>query len=156
MQSPAYRRRGIRRMYHQAPRTLPKRVLLAEHDDLLRGQLARLLVQDGHVVVQTSDVLGLLDHVAAAYLRHERPFDLLVASTSLEGWSRLQALATLGAVSWGVPVILIADPADREAHAAALRFGALAVFERPFDVDDLRTAILCGSTAQHARIALAR
>jgi DNA-binding response OmpR family regulator len=50
-------------------------------------------------------------------------------------------LASLRTAECSVPVVLITAFGDEATHAQALRLGAAALFDKPFDVDDLRAAV---------------
>jgi DNA-binding NtrC family response regulator len=60
----------------------------------------------------------------------------------MPAFSGLEVLADLRSKNTTLPVILITAFGDRQTHAEALALGAYAVFDKPFDVDDLRTALM--------------
>lgn len=54
--------------------------------------------------------------------------------------SGLTVLAALRRYDWATPAILITAFGDDETHSEARRLGAAAVFDKPFDMRDLRRA----------------
>ena len=54
----------------------------------------------------------------------------------------LDVVAGLRRAEWITPVIIITAFGDEATHAEAQRLGAAAVFDKPFDVNDLRIAAL--------------
>ncbi len=60
----------------------------------------------------------------------------------MPGFTGLQILHGIRRSDWSTPVILITGYGTEEVQKEARRLGALAFFNKPFDVDDLRTAIL--------------
>lgn len=117
-------------------------VLIAEDDDEMRELLHAELRADGHEVYTVSDgteMLELLSDVS------QLPFtvpDVIIMDVRMPGCSGLHILAALRAAQWSTPVILITAFGDPRLHAEAVRLGAAVVFDKPFDIDDLRAALL--------------
>ncbi len=59
----------------------------------------------------------------------------------MPGWNGLAVLQHLRREDWAMPFIVITAFGDEDTHQEASRLGAAAVFDKPFDVDDLRTAV---------------
>jgi DNA-binding NtrC family response regulator len=120
------------------------RVLLAEDDRELRWLIARTLRQEGLEVVEVHDGLELLDRVGVALLDNLEldSIDLIVSDVHMPGWSGLEVLAGLNSAGCRTPVVLITAFGDAEIHAAARRLGAIAVLDKPFQLDDLRTLVV--------------
>lgn len=120
------------------------RVLLAEDDEELRELLASMLARDGYEVIQVADGTGLLNYLSSVHIRegHADPVDLIVTDIQMPGWTGLQVLQSIRERDWATPVILITGFGNSEVHREASRLGATAFFDKPFDVDDLRTAVL--------------
>lgn len=119
------------------------RLLLAEDDPELRHLLATVLRRDGHHVTEARSGVELLDWVAAELDEHGSldRFDLIISDIRLPGFSGLDMLASLRTAECPVPVVLITAFGDETTHAQAERLGAAAMFDKPFDVDDLRTTV---------------
>jgi DNA-binding response OmpR family regulator len=60
----------------------------------------------------------------------------------MPGFSGLDVLSALRCLRSHVPVIIITAFGDEPTRRLALGLGALAVLEKPFDLDDLRTAVV--------------
>lgn len=120
------------------------RVLLADDDRELRGLLAAALRKDCYDVTEARDGRELLQCLATDRLRgNDSPaFDLVISDIRMPGRSGIEVLAGLRMTDWATPFILTTAFGTEETHEEARRLGAVAVFDKPFDVDDLRT-ILC-------------
>ncbi len=129
-----------------ASNTPPRRhplVILAEDDTEFRGLLASVLQQEGYEVVEAPDGLALLASLENTLtVRRERPDAfLVVADVRMPGLSGLDVLAILRCATWRTPVILITAFGDEATHAEGQELGAVAVLDKPFDVDVLRAAV---------------
>jgi CheY-like chemotaxis protein len=122
----------------------PPRVLLAEDDDELRAFLAEALRSDGYEVVESRDGRELCEEISMVASRQPRPLspDIIVSDVRMPHVSGLEALAALRAMDPSTAVVLITGFGDQALYDEAYRLGAVAVFAKPFDVDDLRTALL--------------
>jgi DNA-binding response OmpR family regulator len=118
-------------------------VVLAEDDENLRSMVAALLRKDGYRVFEVGDGGRLLTVMARGSYEDMALGDnvLLVTDARMpnkEGLSVVRALKDAG----GRPrFMLMTAFGEPELHAEARRLGALAVFDKPFDFDDLRRAI---------------
>jgi DNA-binding response OmpR family regulator len=119
-------------------------VLVAEDDVDLGAMVACALRLDGYEVMVAKDGTELADFMGSALLRSRsaEPIDLLVSDVRMPGWTGLQVLAGIRQTEWSFPVILMTAYGDRSTRIEADRLGAAAVFAKPFDLDDLRTAVL--------------
>jgi DNA-binding response OmpR family regulator len=119
-----------------------KRILVAEDD----GEMRRLLVDsfrdDGYDVLEAGDGCHLRDYVE--YLRstivNGRFFDVdaIISDIRMPGASGLEVLTEMRRYDSETPVILITAFGDAQTYADAHRAGASAVFDKPFDLDELR------------------
>lgn len=134
----------------------PPRVLLADDDHDTRAVLAAALRQDGFQVLEARDGGELLDLVSASLLGETAPQpDLIVSDVRMPGFSGLGILTGLRASSWKVPFVLVTAYGSDELFDEAREVGADAIFYKPFDIDDLRTAIcnlLPNSTLRRSRV----
>jgi CheY-like chemotaxis protein len=118
----------------------PIRVLLAEDDPEMRRLVAERLRHEGFEVLEAKDGLQLDQLVRTALLRATREgiaVDLVVSDVRMPGRTGLQALADLRRIDGTTPFILITAFGDAELHDEAHRLGATAVFDKPFELDDL-------------------
>jgi two-component system, response regulator, stage 0 sporulation protein F len=116
------------------------RLLVAEDDPDFRSLLASALRADGHEVVEVSNGVDLLDALGSSLISGAgaRVFDLVLSDVRMPGWTGFDALASLGHGQELPPVLFITAFGDDELHAQALLAGAVAVFDKPIDIDDLR------------------
>ncbi|MDZ7305005.1 MAG: response regulator [candidate division KSB1 bacterium] len=114
-------------------------VLLAEDDHEMRALLARVLRKAGYEVTECSNGVELLEHLGSYFLPDEEheEIDLIISDIRMPGVSGLEILEGLSKHDDFTPFILITAFGDTETHAQAERFGALAMFDKPFDIDDL-------------------
>ena len=118
-------------------------VLLAEDDQAFRQLLASVLAADGYEVVEATDGVSLLAKIESFLAARDAPADsfLVVADVRMPGLSGLDVLAILRCANWRTPVILITAFGDEATHAEGRELGAAAVFDKPFDIHALRTAV---------------
>jgi two-component system response regulator (stage 0 sporulation protein F) len=121
------------------------RVLLAEDDAELRAMLAALLRRDGYEVVEAGDGVECLGFAQPWIFRGAPvdPPDVIVADLNMPGWSGLEVLDILRSGNAATPVILITGFGSEDTHRLAEHLGAVAVFDKPFEVDAL-LAVLHG------------
>jgi DNA-binding response OmpR family regulator len=130
-----------------APDAPPRRhplVLLAEDDEAFRRLLASVLEQEGYEVVEARDGLALLASIEDTLtVRRERPESfLVVADVRMPGLTGLDVLAILRCANWRTPVILITAFGDEATHAEGVELGAVAVLDKPFNVEELKAMVL--------------
>ena len=122
------------------------RILLAEDDDEMRTLLASRLRSDGFDVLEARDGGELSTLIDAAYeARSLAPgtiVDLVISDARMPYLSGLDALEGLRRNDAETPFILITAFGDTHTHSEAYRLGANAVFDKPFEVDDLCTAVV--------------
>jgi DNA-binding response OmpR family regulator len=119
----------------------PPRVLVAEDDADMRRLVAETLRKDGYEVSSVSDGGRLL--VTLLHEFGERGgadlADLIVSDIRMPICTGMQILEQLRAAHWRIPVILMTAFGDAATRAQAQTLGAV-IFDKPFDLDDLRTA----------------
>lgn len=118
------------------------RVLLAEDDTEMRRLLATALRREHCEVIEARTGLQLSEQITLANTDSARALDLIISDIRMPGRSGLDVLGTLRRSDSHTPVILITGFGDPETHAQAYQLGALAVFNKPFDLDDLRTLVV--------------
>jgi len=119
------------------------RVLVAEEDHALRKRLAATLRRDGYEVIEAKNGLDLLDQIAPL-LATEQPhqaIDVIIADVQMPCFTGLEILTDLVEVERQPTVIVISAPGDPSTRARARRLGAIAIMNKPFDIDDLRTVL---------------
>lgn len=111
------------------------RIILAEDDDEMRDLIASSLQKDGYEVTLAKDGSELLARLAF------QEFDVVISDIRMPGVSGMNVLEGLRDARWTVPVILMTAFGDEETRARVESKDAV-LFDKPFDVDDLRTAIM--------------
>jgi DNA-binding response OmpR family regulator len=117
-------------------------VLVADDDEDMRALVASVLRADGYVVVEASDGAELLSRLEAAFGDPAARPDVVLTDIMMPKLSGLGVLGALRKAQVDFPVLLMTALEDDEVHVVARRLGALGVLCKPFDMDDLRTAVL--------------
>ena len=114
------------------------RILVAEDDDEMRVLLFETLRREGYKVTACPDGLHLEDRLIVSEIGSQpTPFELIISDIRMPGLSGLEVLEGLQTCEASPPTILITAFGDEETHAQARQLGAAAVFDKPFDLDDL-------------------
>jgi DNA-binding response OmpR family regulator len=123
-------------------RVRPTTIFLAEDDDDMRMLLARALRSDGYDVIEARDGAELLELLGDVCLSPWRRPDVIVTDVLMPCYSGLGVLGALRRTKWNIPVFVITARRDAEVAADAMKLGASRVFRKPFDLTDLRAAIV--------------
>jgi len=129
-----------------------ERILLAEDDLEMRRFLSLSLRKDGYDVVEVERGDELLAQLSRA-LTYAAEFNvaLIISDIRMPGITGMEVLAGLRTYAGAPPVILITAFGDAATHAEAERLGAVAVFDKPFDVDDIRAFVRGALSAKRRR-----
>lgn len=116
-----------------------RRILLAEDDDEMRSLLTWRLNKEGFEVVECNhgiDLINQIDPITAAV--PQQRFDLIISDIRMPGISGLEALEDARFCDIACPpVIFITAFGDAATHEEGRRLGAVAVFDKPFDFNEL-------------------
>jgi two-component system response regulator (stage 0 sporulation protein F) len=114
-------------------------ILLAEDDEEMRSLLALMLRKEGYRVTECPDGLSLLDTLSSFFLPSEehKIFDLIISDIRMPGVTGMEILMGANELDNFPPIILITAFGDKETHIQAERLGAAALFDKPFDIDDM-------------------
>ncbi len=113
-------------------------ILLAEDDEEMRKTLSGVLRTQGYLVDECSDGLALLKIFGAPGLQcHDPGYSLLISDIRMPSLSGLDILEGFHGRPDFPPVILITAFGDEETHVRARESGAIAVLDKPFEVDGL-------------------
>jgi CheY-like chemotaxis protein len=128
---------------HAITREPPLRVFLAENGRDVRRMLATSLRLDGHFVLEAQTGAGLLLDLAHVFgpSGNATSASVVVTAARMPGQDGLSVFRMLREKPWCPPFIFVSAASDRTFREEALRLGAHAVFERPFDLLVLRDAI---------------
>jgi CheY-like chemotaxis protein len=117
-------------------------VLVADDDDDMRSLVAETFRSDGYTVIEARDGAELLDRLEHAFDDPRALPDVVVSDVKMPHLSGLGVLNALRRAQLHFPVILMTVLADESVNTVAKRLGAVGVLRKPFDVDDLRTAVM--------------
>ena len=120
------------------------RVLVADHDPLLRAQMVAVM-RDRCEVIEASDGASALEQTADILLATGRLPDAFVLDVRLPFLSGIHVMCAVRGCDRYVPIVLTTPSEDLGTHSLAVRFGAVLV-EKPFDV-----AALCGAILEVSR-----
>lgn len=126
-----------------APAAPPPRVLLAEDDPSLRSMIAGMLREEGVEVVEIPDGNAFVDLLADSVASDGslEGYDLIVSDIRMPGFTALEIMAAMRRLLLRTPIVLITAFGDPRTHVRARQLGAAAVFDKPFDLDDLRASV---------------
>lgn len=119
----------------------PPRVLVAEDDPEMRRLVVDALREDGYEVTEATDGDQLQVMVTAAGGGSSASVDLIISDVRMPMRSGLDILRSVRSADWAVPVILMTAFSDDATRASADALGAI-LFDKPFALDDLRTAVV--------------
>lgn len=128
--------------YRRSKRTLDRNslcILLAEDDEEMRRLLTCMLRKEGYQVTECPDGISLLDQLSSFFLHEEnqRNFDLIISDIRMPGVTGMEILMGASEDKNFPPMILITAFGDKETHIQAERLGVAALFDKPFDIDDM-------------------
>jgi two-component system response regulator (stage 0 sporulation protein F) len=119
-----------------------------EDDPEMRTLLAGVLSRDGYEVAQASSGQEAMAELRRSLdVRLHMP-DMLVMDVRMPGPSGLHVLKALRAAGWSVPVVLVTGFGSPDLHREASGFGPVLVLDKPFELDDLRAAIVSLASAR--------
>lgn len=117
------------------------RILLADDDDEMRGLLAEMLHGEGYVVVECPNGWSLLKNLRDYLIRstnsQNKEVDLVISDIRMPGVTGLEVLEGMRSIENCPPIILITAFGDRATHERAEQCGVTAMFDKPFDIDEL-------------------
>ncbi len=136
--------RPWRHAFAAAPLHDPPRILVAEDDPEMRRLVCEALRKDGHEVTSVADGGRLLVTLAHEAVEDggANLVDLIVSDVRMPVCSGMQILEQIRALHWRMPFILMTAFGGETSRGHARELGAV-LFEKPFDVDDLRRAVSC-------------
>jgi CheY-like chemotaxis protein len=123
-------------------------VLLAEDDDELRKLLAYKLRRCGCEVLEARNGAQfaelVFEHIVEPLPDSFEPAALIITDQRMPGRTGLEVLTMLRGAHGDTPVIVISAFTDPATQRDARALGVAAVFDKPFDLDEL-TAEVCRS-----------
>jgi DNA-binding response OmpR family regulator len=116
------------------------KVLLAEGYKDMRDLLNQALQKAGYEVVECSDTIELLTLLRPYFLfdQEREEFDLIICDIHMSpGKTELNVMRVLQKQHDFPPFILITEFSDENTYKSAIRSGAAAIFNKPFDINEL-------------------
>ena len=117
------------------------RILVADDDPDMRGLVASALRQGGYEVIEARTGMEVIDHIAPTVWTRRDGFKAIVSDVRMPELTGLDLLAALRCTKLDTPVVLMTAFGDEDVRAEARSFGATAVLEKPFDLDELHAAV---------------
>ena len=120
--------------------TKPPVILLAEDDKEMRMMLSQVLRTAGYKVVECPNGWNLLEYLGSCVLHNSiehKEIGLVISDIRMPGITGIEILKGLQQAEGFPPIILITAFGDKEVHAQAEKYGAAAIFDKPFEIDDL-------------------
>lgn len=118
----------------------PFHILVADDDKEMRHLLSQVFFKAGFKVTECSDGVDLLMHLES-FLFLERNGsqapDLIISDIRMPGITGIEILEGLQNIKNCPPMIMITAFGDDKTHDLADEFNAAAMFDKPFDIDDL-------------------
>jgi DNA-binding NtrC family response regulator len=118
-----------------APPTRAARIVIAEDDAELRRIIAGKFRSAGYDTVEIATGTLLADYLIVRNGIDE--VDAIISDVRMPGLSGIDMLAYLQARGYHKPTVLITGFGDWSTLREAQTFGALSLFDKPVDVDDL-------------------
>jgi CheY-like chemotaxis protein len=120
------------------------RVLVAEDAADIRALVVVALRGMGYEIIEARSGGELLEELGDGILSGDpatRP-DVIVSDIRMPGVTGMEVLAGLRQAGWETPIVLMTAFVDGEIREEAERLGVDAFFAKPFDIDDLLTAVV--------------
>ena len=126
-------------------------VLVADDDDDMRALVTATLRANGCSTLEARDGQELLDLLGEALDEPGLRPDVVVSDVKMPRLSGLGVLGALVQARWKLPVVMMTVVSDESIHTVAKRLGAVGVLHKPFDPDDLMTAVRNAKAARAMR-----
>jgi len=107
-------------------------ILLAEDNLELRELLMLVLSRAGYQVTGCDNGLQLLEQ-----LEHAEQYDLVISDVRMPALTGLEVLESQLDKPFRLPFIGMTAFGDHETHETAQKFGAVAMIDKPFDLDEM-------------------
>ena len=110
----------------------------------MRSLLSWALRRQGYAVTECSEGFRMLDRLSFFLYPEEgdlEQIDLIISDIRMPGISGLSIVKGMRDCEDFPPVILITAFGSEETHAAARELGVAAMFDKPFDLEDLLAAV---------------
>lgn len=125
-------------------RTNSPLILLAEDEDEMRVLLGRALRKAGYRVIEDYDGESLHNDLILNFLSNKKSenIDMIISDIRMPGPNVMEIVGKMNKTNGFPPVILITAFGDKKIHAEAKQIGVTAVFDKPFDIDELIAKVM--------------
>jgi CheY-like chemotaxis protein len=139
MENTIKKKHNVYRLFQYTHNINSYNILLAEDDKEMRKLLALMLQREGYRVTECPDGLSLLDSLSFFFLPSEEyeHFDLIISDIRMPGITGMEMLMGANELDNFPPIILMTAFGDKETHREAERLGAVALFDKPFDINEM-------------------
>lgn len=113
-------------------------LLLVDDDEALRALLRRVLVREGHAVVEAANGREAVEQL------HNKPFDLMITDLFMPQQDGLETILAVRRMHLKMPVIAISgggSAAQFDMLRTASLFGAARVLIKPFRAEEMLVAV---------------
>jgi DNA-binding response OmpR family regulator len=132
---------ALQREFKRPALASARSTVLVAAEDAVRTLIVELLWLDGHHVSTAETESGLLDALRSFEDNGLEPPDVFIVDGRIAGRECLQALVRLRERAPKTCLLFVAAPDNEGIRREAARLGGM-VFDKPVDLDDLRTVVL--------------
>jgi DNA-binding response OmpR family regulator len=118
-------------------------ILLGVDSETTAEALAAALRSDGYDVLEASNTTEVIDRFNDMWMEAKvgASLELVILHLIQPAWANLAMLEYIRKVDWAVPVVVVTD-SDAKTMEETKRLGATIVFKYPYELYDLRTAVI--------------
>jgi CheY-like chemotaxis protein len=127
---------------HCAPLSVRPRIVIAEDDAEMRQSLLDALGEDDYELTEVDSGIALCELLRSAKRLSELP-SLIISDVRMPGLNGLAVVQAVRSWGWRIPIVLITAYATEQMLNEAFQLGATALLCKPFELEDLRSAIAC-------------
>ena len=115
--------------------TRPRRVLVVDDEELMRGLLKEILTAGGYEVTAASRGKD------AVFMFWKEQFDVVIADIVMPDMDGIEVLLAVKEAKPEIPVIMITGYPSEETKARLMALGAMAYITKPFDAEALKLTV---------------
>jgi DNA-binding NtrC family response regulator len=120
-----------------AKKSARARILVVDDEPLIRWSVAEILAERGYEVSEADNA----ESATRAFSPGSRPVDVVFLDLRLPDCDDLRVLSAIRRLSPHTPVILMTAFGSQELFLEARRLGAVAIVDKPFEMDALQQLV---------------
>lgn len=132
-------------IFHKAAKNSPLRILVVEDEMLIRWSIVETLGQDGHTVLEADTAAA----ATAAIKGSTEPIDVVLLDYRLPDSNDFTLLKNIRRMLPSAAIILMTAHGSPDVTRGALEEGACRVMNKPFDMQDVVSAVIDAHGATH-------